>query len=82
MTRWHKSKFSGGGNDDACVEIAHLAEGIGLRDSRDPDGPCLAVSPAMFGEFLAVVRHASAARPSRPAVPVPTSGRPAGRSLA
>ncbi|MCP2335969.1 hypothetical protein FHU30_001299 [Actinomadura rupiterrae] len=39
------------------MEVAHLAEGIGLRDSRDPDGPELAVTQGVFAGLLAEVRH-------------------------
>ncbi|HEX6359113.1 DUF397 domain-containing protein [Actinophytocola sp.] len=36
---WRKSSFSAG--DPNCVELAHLATGIAVRDSKDPDGPVL-----------------------------------------
>jgi Domain of unknown function (DUF397) len=39
--RWHKSSFSGNGNNN-CVEMARLANGeVAVRNSRDPDGPTL-----------------------------------------
>ncbi|MFI0482625.1 DUF397 domain-containing protein [Actinomadura sp. 9N215] len=40
MTQWRKSSHSNtsGGN---CVEVADLAGNIGVRDSKDPNGPQL-----------------------------------------
>ncbi|MFE0672628.1 DUF397 domain-containing protein [Streptomyces sp. NPDC058867] len=32
---WTKSSYSGGGQGDACVEIAHLHPRIAIRDSKD-----------------------------------------------
>lgn len=43
-TRWRKSSYSGGGNND-CVEVAVGAEVVGVRDSKNVDGPQLAFSP-------------------------------------
>ncbi|MGW0336581.1 DUF397 domain-containing protein [Streptomyces sp. NPDC003011] len=34
---WRKSTYSGGGDGDACVEIATLPTGIAVRDSKVPD---------------------------------------------
>lgn len=38
MTNWRKSSYSGGGNDDACVELAESGDRVLVRDSKDPDG--------------------------------------------
>ena len=35
-TGWRKSSYSGGGNDDNCVEVAALATAIAIRDSKEP----------------------------------------------
>lgn len=49
---WRKSSYSGGENE--CVEVARTdARGL-IRDSKNPDGPRLAV-PDLAG-FLAVAR--------------------------
>jgi hypothetical protein len=40
MSRWRKSSYSGG-MDENCVEVAHLAAGLAVRDSKDPGGPVL-----------------------------------------
>jgi Domain of unknown function (DUF397). len=34
--QWHKSSYSGQGGD--CVEVADLAIGVAVRDSKDPGG--------------------------------------------
>jgi hypothetical protein len=49
---WRKSSYSfSNGN---CVEVALLPGGtVGLRDSKNPDGPVLRFTP---GEFAALIR--------------------------
>jgi hypothetical protein len=47
---WRKSSRSTGAN--ACVEVADGAGWAAVRDSKDPDGPVLVVSPAAFGAFV------------------------------
>ena len=52
---WRKSGYSGTSN---CVEVAG-ATCCGLvhvRDSKDPDGPQLAFSPAVWAQFLAQLK--------------------------
>lgn len=52
---WRRSSYSTstGGN---CVELAARPGAVGVRDSKDPDGPILLLRPA---ELRAAV-HASA----------------------
>ncbi|TYB49069.1 DUF397 domain-containing protein [Actinomadura chibensis] len=52
---WRKSSYSdhSGGN---CVEVADLARVIGVRDSKDPDGPRLAFSPSAWSAFTAEIK--------------------------
>jgi len=53
---WRKSSYSGsnGGN---CVEIAgNLAEVIAVRDSKDPGGPVLALTPDDWRTFTAAIK--------------------------
>ncbi len=53
---WHKSTFSNG-NGGACVEVAtNLHELVAVRDSKDPDGAKLIISPAAWREFMAQIR--------------------------
>lgn len=49
---WRKASRSGenGGN---CVELAGLRGTVAVRDSKDPDGPVLLVSPAALRAALA-----------------------------
>ncbi|GAA5156969.1 MULTISPECIES: DUF397 domain-containing protein [Amycolatopsis] len=53
---WRKSSYSGGGND--CVEVALLAERVGVRDSKDRDAGALSVSPSGWRGLLTVVGRA------------------------
>lgn len=52
---WRKSSLSfSNGN---CVEAARLPDGgTALRDSKDPDGPVLAFTPAEWDAFLGGAR--------------------------
>lgn len=51
-TDWRKSSRSGAINDEACVEVAELIDGVGIRDSKDPEGGRLTVSGDAFGSLL------------------------------
>jgi hypothetical protein len=61
--QWRKSSFSGGANDDVCVELARLQEGIGIRDSKDPDGDRLTVDGSAFGVLVEKIKTGSLDRP-------------------
>ncbi len=52
---WRKSTFSGD-NGGACVEVARKPGVIAVRDSKDPDGPKLAFTPAEWAAFTAGVK--------------------------
>ncbi|MEV4180916.1 DUF397 domain-containing protein [Streptosporangium canum] len=64
---WHKSSFSGSGQN--CVEVALAGTShpgtdpvpddrlFLVRDSKDPDGPVLAFSPAEWDAFLTVIKR-------------------------
>jgi len=57
MITWRKSSYTGGGNDEACVEVATLAGGIGLRDSKNRDLGNLEVRRESFAGLVARVRR-------------------------
>ncbi|MEU1161838.1 DUF397 domain-containing protein [Streptomyces sp. NPDC005921] len=48
---WHKSSYSSGGSGD-CVEVAACPATIHVRDSKNPQGPQLTLSPATWADFL------------------------------
>lgn len=57
MTEWRKSSYSGGGNDDACVELAKLADHVGVRDSKNPGSGRLELRREPFAGFLMRVKR-------------------------
>ncbi|MCT2592244.1 DUF397 domain-containing protein [Streptomyces sp. N2-109] len=48
---WFKSSYSGSNNND-CVEVAAIPGVVRVRDSKDPQGPALALSPAAWAAFV------------------------------
>ncbi|WP_436772343.1 DUF397 domain-containing protein [Yinghuangia sp. YIM S09857] len=62
MTEWRKSPYSGGLNDDACVELADLGGRIGVRDSKDPGRGRLELEARAFVGLLEGLRDQSANR--------------------
>ncbi|MER6010517.1 DUF397 domain-containing protein [Streptomyces bluensis] len=51
MTQWQKSSFSGGGDGDECVELAHADATLLLRESDDPTR-ILPVTPTALAALL------------------------------
>ncbi|MBE1484633.1 DUF397 domain-containing protein [Plantactinospora soyae] len=49
---WWKSSHSGGEGGN-CVEVARLAPGVGVRDSKDTAGAVLRFAPTAWVTFLA-----------------------------
>ncbi|AKZ55380.1 hypothetical protein SAM23877_2331 [Streptomyces ambofaciens ATCC 23877] len=49
---WSKSSYSSSGDGNDCVEVAITPAIVHVRDSKRPDGPRLAVSPAMWAAFV------------------------------
>lgn len=49
-TTWRKSSRSA--TQVACVEVAFTGNAVAVRDSKDPDGPTLAVSQHAFNRFV------------------------------
>jgi hypothetical protein len=56
---WRKASKSSS-NGGACVEVARNLPGIvAVRDSKNPDGPALTVTPDAWANFLARVQSAA-----------------------
>lgn len=53
---WRKSTTSGDGN---CVEVATVPAAVGVRDSKDRQGPILAFAPAAWAVFVGEVQRGS-----------------------
>lgn len=52
---WVKARLST--SYGQCVQIASAADGIAMRDSKDPDGPILLYTRAEFKEFIDGARN-------------------------
>ncbi|MBO2456617.1 DUF397 domain-containing protein [Actinomadura violacea] len=53
---WRKARRS----DDqggACVEVARFPEAVGVRDSKNPDGPKLLLTRDAFRTILDELKH-------------------------
>ena len=53
FTDWRKSGHSGQGN---CVEVGRGPAGIGIRDSKAPDGVVLTFRGETWGQFTAGIK--------------------------
>jgi hypothetical protein len=51
---WRKSSYSGGAGN--CVEVGGNPGAVGVRDSKDPGGPALTVSPRAWQAFVGHVK--------------------------
>jgi hypothetical protein len=49
---WHRSGHCNGGT---CVEVAP-ADGVLVRDSKDPDGPILAFTRSEWADFASALK--------------------------
>ena len=47
---WRKSSYSG--TESSCVEVAFGTDRAAVRDSKDPDGGALVLSPASFAALV------------------------------
>ncbi|NDU71183.1 DUF397 domain-containing protein [Actinomadura sp. DSM 109109] len=54
---WRKASRSSnnGGN---CVEVARVGEVVAVRDSKDPDGPKLLITPQALRHLGAAIKNA------------------------
>ena len=51
---WHKSSYSSSGDGD-CVEVATCPSTIHIRDSKNTQGPQLALAPTTWTTFIATL---------------------------
>jgi Domain of unknown function (DUF397) len=51
MVEWRKSSFSSGSGGNRVEVAINLPGVIAVRDSKDPDGPALALAPAQWRSF-------------------------------
>ncbi|WP_406469346.1 DUF397 domain-containing protein [Streptomyces hirsutus] len=49
---WFKSSYSGGNDGNSCVELALTPSTVHVRDSKNADGPRLALTPGAWAEFV------------------------------
>lgn len=52
---WFKSSYSGGSGTE-CVEVADLQGTVGVRDSKQPGGPHVAVHHVAWVNFIQDLR--------------------------
>ncbi|WP_242909339.1 DUF397 domain-containing protein [Actinomadura terrae] len=52
---WRKSSHSGG-EGGQCVELASLDSSVGVRDSKDPQGPHLSVGREALAGLLGRIK--------------------------
>jgi hypothetical protein len=53
--QWRKSSYSANGGN--CVEVANSPGVVAVRDSKNPDGPRLAVTGNAWSAFVAGIQH-------------------------
>ncbi|MFD5203838.1 DUF397 domain-containing protein [Streptomyces sp. NPDC058375] len=51
--RWFKSSYSDSSNSNECVEVATVPDAVHVRDSKNLQGPRLALAPAAWAGFVA-----------------------------
>ncbi|HEY6423847.1 MAG TPA: DUF397 domain-containing protein [Pseudonocardiaceae bacterium] len=57
FTGWRTSTRSNG--NGGCVQVAQAGTLVGVRDSKDPAGPVLAIGPAAWSALLTGIRHSN-----------------------
>ncbi|WP_026400779.1 DUF397 domain-containing protein [Actinomadura rifamycini] len=57
IAQWRKSSYSGGADDEHCVELGRLVQGIGVRDSKDPSGGHLSLTVSEFAGLVNEIKR-------------------------
>ncbi|WP_373295025.1 DUF397 domain-containing protein [Streptomyces fuscichromogenes] len=55
---WRRSSYSGSGDGNNCVEVAHRPTCISLRDSKAPSAATLTFPSVAFASFLRAIKGA------------------------
>ncbi|GLZ05737.1 hypothetical protein Acsp03_32030 [Actinomadura sp. NBRC 104412] len=55
--RWRKSTHSGGVDDQHCVELARLEQGVGVRDSKHPETGHITLTSMEFSALVSWIRR-------------------------
>jgi len=50
--QWFRSSYSDSSNSNECVEVATAPGAVHVRDSKDVQGPHLALAPAAWAGFV------------------------------
>jgi Domain of unknown function (DUF397) len=56
-TRWRKSSYSTGVQDEGCVELTRFPSAVGVRDSKNPEAGHLTLTR---GQFVSLSRRLKA----------------------
>ncbi|MEU8980199.1 DUF397 domain-containing protein [Streptomyces sp. NPDC058467] len=56
LDNWRKSSYSGAGDGNSCVEIAHRHTVIAIRDSKAPSRATLSFDTGAFFTFLTALK--------------------------
>jgi hypothetical protein len=61
---WRKSSYSGGGEGNACVEIANRHPRVAIRDSKAPDKGTLFLPATSFTTFINALKTSTSPEPA------------------
>ncbi|MFI0367452.1 DUF397 domain-containing protein [Actinomadura sp. 1N219] len=56
VIKWRKA-WQSGDQGGACVEVGRLPEAVAVRDSKDPNGPKLLLTPHTFHTILNTLKR-------------------------
>ncbi|MFD6261683.1 DUF397 domain-containing protein [Micromonospora chalcea] len=51
---WRKSSRSG--SEGNCIEVADFVDAVGVRDTKDREGPALSFDPTAWIRFIGEIR--------------------------